>query len=86
MAKEMKPAVVPGFPTEAEEAVWWDARRAEVELEIRQRMKQKRRLDDLAEGTATEINERAAGMASEERARADSETKKIADRVHLRTR
>jgi hypothetical protein len=86
MAKEMKPAVVPAFPTEAEEAGWWDAGRSEVELEIRQRMKQKGRFDDLAERTATEINERAAEMTSEERARADSETIKIATQVYRRTR
>jgi hypothetical protein len=86
MAKEMKPVVVPRFPTEAEEAAWWDARRSEVELEIQQRMKQTGRFDDLAERTATEIDERAAEMTSEERERADSATRKIANQVAIRRR
>jgi hypothetical protein len=43
------------------------------------------RFEELAERIATEINERAAKMAPEERARADSETKKIAARVQHRT-
>jgi len=41
--------------------------------------------EELAERIATEINERAAKMTTEERAQADSETKKIADRVQRRT-
>jgi predicted DNA binding CopG/RHH family protein len=45
MAKaEMKQVAIPKFSSEAEEAVWWDTHRAEVEAEIRQRMKQKRPL------------------------------------------
>jgi hypothetical protein len=39
----------------------------------------------LAERIATEIEKRAAKMTSKERAQADSETKKIADRVQRRT-
>jgi len=42
-------------------------------------------LDELAERIATEINERAARMTPEERAKADSETKKIAARLQRRT-
>ena len=41
--------------------------------------------EELADRIATEINERATTMTPEERARADSETKKIADRVQRRT-
>jgi predicted DNA binding CopG/RHH family protein len=45
MAKaKMKQAAIPKFSSEAEEAAWWDAHRSEIELEIRQRMKQKRPL------------------------------------------
>jgi hypothetical protein len=44
------------------------------------------RLNELADRFATEINQRAAGMTPEKRAQADSETKKIADRVQRRTR
>jgi predicted DNA binding CopG/RHH family protein len=45
MAKaKMKPAVIPKFASEGEEAAWWDAHRSEIEAEIRQRMKQKRPL------------------------------------------
>jgi hypothetical protein len=43
------------------------------------------RFEELAERIATEINERAAKMTPEERAKADSETKKIAARVQRRT-
>lgn len=43
------------------------------------------RLEELAERFATEIDERAAKMNPEKRARADSETKKIAARVQHRT-
>ena len=48
----MKPAVIPKFSSEAEEAAWWDAHRSEIELEIRQRIKQKRplTLDRLLQG------------------------------------
>jgi len=41
--------------------------------------------EELAERIATEINERAAKMTPEERAKADSETKKIAAKVQRRT-
>lgn len=68
----MKPPVIPKFTSEAEEGAWWDAHRSEIDAEIRQRI-------------ATEINERAAKMTPKERARADSETKKIAARVQRRT-
>lgn len=45
MAKaKMKQAVIPKFSNEAEEAAWWDAHRSEIELEIRQRVRQKRPL------------------------------------------
>ena len=45
MAKvRMKPAAIPKFSTEAQEAAWWDAHRSEIEAEIRKRMKQKRPL------------------------------------------
>jgi predicted DNA binding CopG/RHH family protein len=49
---KMKPAVIPKFSSEAEEAAWWDAHRSEIEAEIRQRMKQKRprTLDSLLQG------------------------------------
>ena len=43
------------------------------------------RFEDLADRIAAEINERAAKMTQNERAKADSETKKIADRVRRRT-
>ena len=71
---------IPRFPSEAVEAAWWDAHRDEVEVDIRAR------LMNLAERTAADINERAAKMTPEKRAQADSETKKIADRVRRRTR
>lgn len=41
--------------------------------------------EQLADRIASEINERATRMTHDERARADSETKKIADRVQRRT-
>jgi len=41
--------------------------------------------EELAERIASEINERAAKMTPEERAKADSETKKIATQVQRRT-
>ena len=45
MAKaKMRQAVIPKFSSEAEEAVWWDAHRSEIEAEIRQRVKQKKPL------------------------------------------
>jgi predicted DNA binding CopG/RHH family protein len=131
----MKPAVIPKFSRESEEAAWWDAHRSEIEAEIRQRIKQKRpatlgsllqgakpsqpvtlriatkdletarrlaarkgvgyqtyikmllreALADASDRFAAQINERAAKMTREERAQADSETKKIADRVQRRT-
>jgi hypothetical protein len=43
------------------------------------------RFEELAERIAAEINDRAAKMTPEERTRADSETKKITDRVQRRT-
>jgi hypothetical protein len=42
------------------------------------------RFEDLAQRLAAEINERAAKMTPEDRARADSETKKIAAQVQRR--
>jgi hypothetical protein len=42
-------------------------------------------LEDLAQRIAAEINERAARMTPEKRAKADSETKKIAAQVQRRT-
>ena len=42
------------------------------------------RFEEFADRIATEISERASRMTLEERARADSETKKIADRVQRR--
>lgn len=44
------------------------------------------RFEELAERIATEINARASKMTPEERAKADSETKKIAANVQRRTR
>ncbi len=44
------------------------------------------RLEELAQRIAADINERAAKMTPEKRAQADSETKKIADRLQRRTR
>jgi predicted DNA binding CopG/RHH family protein len=41
--KGRSPAI-PKFSSEADEAAWWDAHRAEIEAEIRQRMKEERRL------------------------------------------
>jgi hypothetical protein len=66
---------IPKFSSEAEEAAWWDAHRAEVEVRIRAK------LTNLAERTTADLNERAARMTPEKRAQADSETKKIAVRV-----
>lgn len=43
------------------------------------------RLEELAERIAAEINERATKMTPEERAQADSETRKIAAQVQHRT-
>jgi hypothetical protein len=42
-------------------------------------------LEELAERLAADINERAAKMPSKKRTQADSETKRIADRVQRRT-
>jgi hypothetical protein len=44
------------------------------------------RLEDFAERIAAEINQRAAKMPAADRAKADAETKKIADQVQRRTR
>jgi hypothetical protein len=41
--------------------------------------------EELVERVATEIDERAAKMTPKERARADSETRKIATQVQRRT-
>ena len=42
MAKaKMKQAGIPIFSSEAKEAEWWDARRPEIEMEIRRRLKQR---------------------------------------------
>ena len=43
------------------------------------------RFEEMAQRIVGEINARAAKMTREERAKADSETKKIADRVRRRT-
>lgn len=43
------------------------------------------RFEEFAERIASEINERAAKMTPEDRAKADSETKKIAAQVQRRT-
>ena len=43
------------------------------------------RFEELADRIAAEINERAAKMTPEKRAKADSETKKIATQVQRRT-
>ena len=43
------------------------------------------RFDELAERIANEINERAAKMTPQDRAKADSETKKIATQAQRRT-
>jgi hypothetical protein len=66
---------IPKFSSESEEAEWWDAHRAEVDVRILAK------LTDLAERTAADINERADGMPPEKRARADSETQQIATQV-----
>jgi hypothetical protein len=42
------------------------------------------RFEEFAERIASDINERATKMTAEERARADAETKKIADRPQRR--
>ena len=41
---KIRPASVPKFSSEAEEAAWWDAHRSEIEAEIRRRMKEERPL------------------------------------------
>jgi hypothetical protein len=76
---KLEQMVIPKFPSEAEEAEWWDAHRAEVDLRILAKLK------DLAERTAADINERAARMTPEKRAETDSETKRIAAQVQRRT-
>jgi hypothetical protein len=43
------------------------------------------RFEELAERLAADINERASKMTPEDRAKADSETKKIAAQVQRRT-
>jgi predicted DNA binding CopG/RHH family protein len=37
----MKPAIIPKFANEAEEAAWWDSHRSDVEAEIRRRVQRK---------------------------------------------
>jgi predicted DNA binding CopG/RHH family protein len=45
MAKaKMKQVAIPKFSSEAKEAAWWDDHRAEVEADIRRRMKDRSRL------------------------------------------
>jgi predicted DNA binding CopG/RHH family protein len=54
MAKaKMKQVAIPKFSSEAKEAAWWDDHRAEVEADIRRRMKDRPRvtLGDLMKGT-----------------------------------
>ena len=46
---------------------------------------QEDRFEELAERIAAEINERATKMTPEQRAKADSETRKIAAQVQRRT-
>jgi hypothetical protein len=83
--------VIPEFSSEAKEAAWWDTHHSEIEAEMRRRVKQERLLavtklkrpkadymEDLAQRVASEINERAAKMTPDKRAKADSETRKIA--------
>jgi hypothetical protein len=53
--------------------------------ELKKYPKDENRLERLAERVANEINERAANMTTEERAKADSETAKIATQVRRRT-
>jgi hypothetical protein len=77
---KLEQMVIPKFPSEAEEAEWWDAHRAEVEARVLAKLR------NLAGRTAADINERAARMTPEKRAQADSETKKIAARVQRRAR
>lgn len=69
----------PKFPSEAEEAAWWHVHPAEVEVRVLAKLR------NLADRTATDINERSDGMSPEKRAQADSETKKIAARMQRRT-
>lgn len=76
MSKEkLERMVIPRFSSEAEEAEWWDAHRAEVEARI------VAKLTNLAERTAADINERAARMRPVERRRADSETRRISKAI-----
>jgi hypothetical protein len=83
---KMTQGVIPKFSSEAKEAAWWDGHRSEIEAEIRQRIKQQPlTLGNLAKRISAEINERAAKMTPEDRAKADAETKKIAARVRRRT-
>jgi hypothetical protein len=44
------------------------------------------RLEELAERIAADVNRRAEKMSPEQRKKADSETKRIADEVQHRTR
>jgi hypothetical protein len=76
MAKaKLERMVIPKFPSEAAEAEWWDAHRAEVDVRILAKLR------NLAERTAADINERAAKMTPAERRRADSETRKISKAI-----
>jgi hypothetical protein len=70
---------IPKFSSESSEAVWWDARHREIDIDIHAKLK------DLAERTATDINERAARMTPGRRALADLITRKIAAQVQRRT-
>jgi hypothetical protein len=79
MAKgKLERIAIPKFPSEAAEAEWWDAHRAEANVRILAK------LTDLAERTAADINQRADGMTPEKRAQADSETKNLAIQVQRR--
>ena len=50
---ELEQMGIPKFPSEAAEAEWWNAHRAEVEVDIQAK------LTNLGERTAADINERA---------------------------
>jgi hypothetical protein len=88
--KKKKPMTIPKFSNEAEEARWWGARRSEIQSQIRANLRRpilakRNQLATLADRVAAEINQRASKMTSKKRANADSETKRIADRVRRRT-
>lgn len=79
MAKaKLERMVIPKFRSEAEEAEWWDAHRAEVEARVVAKLR------NLAERTAAAINERADRMGPKRRSLADFITSKIAARAARR--